>query len=50
QFPNLQKRLLKNPELLPMATEALSKLGKGTGDHNRPGESIDYGKALSKYK
>lgn len=50
QFPNLQKRLTKNPELLPMASEALGKLGIGAGDHNRPGESIDYGKALSKYK
>ncbi|GAI05443.1 unnamed protein product [marine sediment metagenome] len=51
QFPTLQKRLLKNPALLPMATEALSKLGKGAGgDHGRSGESIDYGQALSKYK
>ncbi|GAI50312.1 unnamed protein product, partial [marine sediment metagenome] len=49
QFPTLQKRLLKNPALLPMATEVLSKVGKG-GDHHESSESTDYGKALSKYK
>ncbi|GAH94224.1 unnamed protein product [marine sediment metagenome] len=47
QFPTLQKRLLKNPTLLPMATEALKKLG---GDHHESGASIDYGQALSRYK
>ncbi|GAH92970.1 unnamed protein product, partial [marine sediment metagenome] len=47
QFPTLQKRLLKNPALLPMATEALKKLG---GDHHESGESINYGQALSRYK
>ncbi|GAI23691.1 unnamed protein product, partial [marine sediment metagenome] len=49
QFPTLQKRLLKNPALLPMAAEVLSKVGKG-GDHHESSESTDYGKALSKYK
>ncbi|GAH92555.1 unnamed protein product [marine sediment metagenome] len=48
QFPTLQKRLLKNPALLPMATEVLSKVGKG--DHHESSESTDYGEALSKYK